>query len=127
MSISLIAIYRLMILRIKEHKIKAIIFTATMVEPTGVEYNIDTNIPTMAQITEIIAEQITTPLKCSINFMDDNAGKITNAEINKEPTKFIPSTIITEITIAIKKLYPSAFIPVAFIKFSSKVTAKKRL
>ena len=106
---------------------KTTIFAATIVDPTGVEYKIDINIPTSAQHTDMTAEKTTTPLKCSITFIAESAGKITRAEINREPTRFIPSTIITEMTIAIRKLYPSAFIPVAFIKFSSKVTAKIRL
>ncbi len=95
-----------------------------MVEPTGVDINIDTIMPTNAHRTEIIPEQITTPLKFRIILIEDNAGKIIKAEINRERTKFIDKTIITAMTIAIRKLYRSALIPVAFAKFSSNVTAK---
>lgn len=95
-----------------------------MVEPTGVDINIDTIIPTNAHITEIIPEQITTPLKFCIILIEDNAGKIIKAEIKREPTKFIDSTMITAMTIAIRRLYLSAFIPVALAKFSSNVTVK---
>ena len=42
---------------------KTIMFAATIVEPTGVENNIELKSPNIAHNTEIIAERITTPLK----------------------------------------------------------------
>lgn len=96
---------------------------ATIVEPTGVENNIDVSSPNTAHSTEIIAERITTPLKFWINLMDDRAGNIIKADIRSEPTRFIASTIITAVITAISRLYLSAFMPLAFAKLSSKVTA----
>lgn len=81
----------------------AIISAATIVEPTGVENKIDTIIPINAQLTDIIPDKITTPLKLHITRIADNAGNIINAEINNEPTKFIPNTIITAMITAIIK------------------------
>ena len=77
---------------------------ATIVEPTGVENKIDTTIPTSAHTTDITAEHITTLLKFCNKLIADNAGKIINAEINNEPTRFIPNTITTAIITAIIKL-----------------------
>ena len=100
---------------------------ATMVEPTGVDANIEISIPITAQTTDKDAENITTPLKFFISLIAESAGKIISADIRSEPTRFIPSTIITAIIIAIRRLYLSVFTPVAFEKFSSKVTAKSLL
>lgn len=96
---------------------------ATIVEPTGVENNIANIIPHPEHITEIHTEQIITPLKFLKIRIADNAGKIINADIKREPTRFIASTIIKAVTIAISRLYAFAFMPVAVMKFSSKVTA----
>ena len=95
-----------------------------MVDPTGVENKIEIIIPISAQLTEITAEQMITLLKFKNILIADNAGKIIKAEIKSDPTRFIPRTIIIAITMAIKRLYLSAFTPVAFAKFSSNVTAK---
>ena len=57
-------------------------------------------------------------------FTKDKAGKITSAEISSEPTRFMARTMITATISAIRRLYALAFVPVAFAKFSSKVTAK---
>ena len=81
-----------------------IISATTIVEPTGVENSMETTIPTNEQHTEIMAEYITTPLKFLITLIAESAGKITNAEIKREPTKFIAKTIITAVIIAISKL-----------------------
>ena len=56
--------------------------------------------------------------------MADSAGKIIRADMSSEPTRFMANTITTAIVMAISKLYKSAFVPTAFAKFSSKVTAK---
>ena len=103
---------------------KAMISIETIVEPTGVPAKIDRIIPIKAQNTDRIAEHITTEQKDLYILIAEIAGKITNAEINKEPTKFIANTIMTAIMIAINRLYNSTFVPVALAKLSSKVTAK---
>jgi hypothetical protein len=103
---------------------KATISTATIVEPTGAEARMETRMPVSAQNTDSIAEQIVTALKLLNILIADNAGKITKAETNKEPTRFMASTTITATTTAIKRLYNFAFVPVACAKLSSKVTAK---
>lgn len=103
------------------------ISAATIVEPTGVEKKIDSMIPASAQTTEITPAQITTPLKFCITRIADSAGKITSAEISREPTRFIASTMITAVMTAIRLLYTPARSPVALAKFSSNVTAKMRL
>jgi len=77
---------------------------ATIVEPTGVEARIEIMIPVRAQITDIIAEQIITDLKLLNTRMADNAGNMISADVSSEPTRFIASTIITDVTIAIKRL-----------------------
>ena len=98
-------------------------FTTTIVEPIGVASNIEIIIPIVAQSTDIIADIITTILYVLHTLIDDNAGKISKADINNVPTRFIARTIITAIIIAINVLYSSVLTPVAFEKFSSKVTA----
>ena len=75
-----------------------------MVDPTGVSKRSYAIIPVNAQTTEMITEKITTPLKFLINLMAESAGKIISADIRSEPTRFIPSTIITAVIIAIKRL-----------------------
>ena len=105
---------------------KAAISTATIVAPTGVEYNTEIKIPRMAQLTEITAEQMTTCLKFWKILIAVRDGKMIKAEIRSEPTRFIPITIMIAMITAIQRLYLSALIPVAFAKVSSKVTAKMR-
>ncbi len=102
---------------------KAAISTATMVEPTGVPARMDVRIPSTAQKTERIAEQRITDLKFLNKRIAESAGKMTKAEISSEPTRFMASTIIMAVMTAISRLYWSAFVPVAFAKSSSKVTA----
>ena len=68
----------------------------------------ETIMPIPAQNTEIIAEQMTTLRKLLKILIADNAGKIINAEINKEPTKFIANTMTNAVITAISKLYLSA-------------------
>lgn len=76
----------------------------TIVDPTGVPAKIEINKPITEQITEIQAEQIVTDLKLLKILMALRAGKITKAEINKEPTRFIAKTIIIAIITAITRL-----------------------
>ena len=77
-----------------------------------------------AQITDNTTEQIVTHKKVLNIRIADNAGNITNAEIRRDPTRFIARTIMIAVITAISKLYASVFIPVAFAKVSSKVTEK---
>ena len=77
---------------------------ATIVEPTGVPHKIEMSNPNVAQITEKAAEQIITDLKLLKMRIAEIAGKITNAEINREPTRFMARTIINAVIIAIIKL-----------------------
>lgn len=99
-------------------------FAAIMVEPTGVPNKIDKIKPKNAHTTDIIAELIVTPLKLLNTLIEDNAGKIMRADTSSEPTKFIATTITTAIIVAKKMLKTPIFVPLAFAKFSSKVTAK---
>lgn len=99
----------------------------TIVEPTGVEFSIETTMPTNAHITEITAEHITTLLKLLKSLIEESAGNIISADISSEPTRFIASTIIVAVIIAMSRLYPSDFTPLAFAKFSSNVTENIRL
>ena len=80
--------------------------------------------PVTVQISDRIAAPINTALKLLNNCITDNAGKITSADINKDPTRFIARTTITAMITAKIKLIWSAFSPVALEKFSSNVTAK---
>ena len=77
---------------------------ATIVEPTGVSVRIDMIIPNIAQKTDSIAEQIVTLKNVLKIRIADKAGKMINAEINKEPTKFIARTMITAMMTAITRL-----------------------
>ena len=99
-------------------------FTATMVEPTGVEKRIESRMPVTAQTTEMTAEEITALLKLLKMRIEASAGKIISAEMRSEPTRFIARTIMIAVMTAMSRLYKSAFAPVAFAKVSSKVTAK---
>lgn len=76
----------------------------TMVGPTGVENIIAENIPPTAQSDDITVERITTRLKVLQTRIDASVGKITSADINSEPTRFIAKTIITAVTTAISRL-----------------------
>ena len=76
------------------------------------------------QTTETAAEQIVTERKLLKTLIAERAGKITRAEIKREPTRFIARTIITAIIIAITRLYAELWVPTAVAKFSSKVTQK---
>ena len=77
---------------------------ATIVEPTGVSVRIDMIIPNTAQTTDSIAEQIVTLKNVLKIRIADSAGKMINAEINNEPTRFIARTMITAIITAITRL-----------------------
>lgn len=80
------------------------ISTATIVAPTGVELRIEIISPLDAHVTEIIPLQIITDLKFLNTRMAERAGKTTRAEIKREPARFIASTIIIDVIIAITRL-----------------------
>ena len=103
---------------------KAARSAATIVEPTGVPARIEIKRPAIEQTTETAAEQIVTERKLLKTLIAERAGKITRAEIKREPTRFIARTIITAIIIAITRLYAELWVPTAVAKFSSKVTQK---
>ena len=76
----------------------------TIVGPTGVPAIIEARIPSAVQDTDKIAEHIVTDLNDLKMRIALKAGKIINAEINKEPTRFIAKTMMTAVTTAISKL-----------------------
>ena len=77
---------------------------ATIVEPTGVPARIEIKSPVTEQKILIIAEHTVTPLKLLKTRIAERAGKITRAEIKSEPTRFIASTIIIAMIIAMTRL-----------------------
>ena len=87
-----------------------------MVAPTGVPARMDVRIPAVAQNTEKTAAKMVTVRKLLNSRMAAIAGKITRAEISKEPTRFMAITITTAVTTARIKLYSFALIPVAEAK-----------
>ena len=89
---------------IAKKTMKAMMSAKTMVGPTGVPAIMEAKIPTAVQTTDKIAEQIVTDLNDLKILIALSAGKIINAEINNEPTKFIAKTIMTAVTTAINKL-----------------------
>ena len=105
----------------------------TIVAPTGVLKRIERMIPANAQKTESIAEKTVTDLKLLKILIAESAGKIakagkiTSADTRRDPTRFIASTMMTAITVAITKLRSLVFVPTAFAKLSSNVTAKNLL
>lgn len=90
-----------------------------MVEPTGVPARTEATMPTKAQLTDNTAEQMVTARKFLHRRIAERAGKITSAEISREPTRFIASTMMTAMTMAISRLYPFALVPTACAKSSS--------
>ena len=100
------------------------ISTATMVEPTGVPARIDKRIPKNAQKTERRTEHKVTLKNVLKIRMADSAGNIINAEVNREPTRFMASTMMIAVITAISKLYIDVRMPMALAKFSSKVIEK---
>ena len=78
---------------------------ATIVLPTGVPASIEIKRPATEHTTETMAEQIVTERKLLNTRIAERAGKITRAEIKSEPTRFIASTMITAMMIAITRLY----------------------
>ena len=64
----------------------------------------ETRIPIAAQVTDNTAAHIVTLRKFLKIHIAETAGKMTSAEINREPTRFIASTITTAMIIANIKL-----------------------
>ena len=81
-------------------------------------------IPDKVHTTENTAENMVTDLKLLYILMAESAGNIMSADTKSEPTRFMASTIITAITMAVTKLRILTFVPTALAKFSSKVIAK---
>lgn len=79
--------------------------TATIVLPTGVPARTEIKRPVMEHTTETTAEHTVTERKLLKIRIAERAGKITRAEIKRDPTRFIASTMITAIMIAITRLY----------------------
>ena len=105
----------------------AAISVTTIVEPTGVPHRIERIIPKSAQNTERHAEKMVTERKLLNILMAESAGKITRADTRSEPTRFIARTMITAMTVAMRRFKRFVFVPTAFAKFSSNVTAKNLL
>ena len=84
----------------------------------------DIMIPLEAETTETAAEQMMTCRNVPNRRIADSAGKMINAEVRSEPTRFMARTMMTAVMTAMNRLYRDASIPVAVAKFSSKVTAK---
>ena len=66
----------------------------------------DATIPQKKQTTETSAEEMTTPLKLRQTRMEVSAGKIIRLEINIAPIIRIPTTIVTAVSRAIRRVYP---------------------
>ena len=64
----------------------------------------ETRIPIAAQVTDNTAAHIVTLRKFLKIHIAETAGKMTSAEIKREPTRFIASTITTAMIIANIKL-----------------------
>ena len=127
MPVSLLFYHILNILPITQLIIYINMYIVTIVEPTGVDANIDMIIPDTAPSTDNAAAYIITDLKLFIIRIADNAGNTSNAVISSEPTRFIANTIITAVITAIIRLYKPAFYPIERVKFSSKVTENSLL
>lgn len=83
---------------------KTNIFAETIVAPTGVPQSNDTMKPVPAQNTDITAEHTITLLKLLKIRIAVIDGKIISAEISREPTRLIASTIIRAVITAIIRL-----------------------
>jgi hypothetical protein len=98
---------------------------STTLAPVGVAYIYEMTIPAKKHSIETRAEQTVT-LKNFLNRrIELRAGKIIRLEISMAPIMRIPSTIVRAVKIAMSVLYKPVFIPAAFAKVSSKVTANK--
>ena len=94
-----------------------------MLAPAGVLQAKLANMPAKKQATEIIAEKIPTLKKFLQIFIALRAGKTIRLEIIIAPISLMPITTVSAVKIAISALYAFVFIPAAFAKGSSNVTA----
>ena len=99
---------------------------ATIVEPTGVPPRMAVSMPINAHATERTAAQMVTLKKLRQTRMAANAGKTMSAEISREPTRFIASTMMTATTTARNRLQSPVRTPPARADVSSNVMAKIR-
>ena len=76
----------------------------TIVEPTGVPAIIEMSIPRVVQTTDMQAEHTVTARKLLNTRIAESVGKIIRAEIKSEPTRFIASTMVTAVMVAISRL-----------------------
>ena len=76
------------------------------------------------RLEEILPAKNDTEYKTILEDCRDTVGKIISEEISNAPIIFIPITIVVAVSAAMSILYAEAFVPVAFAKFSSNVTAK---
>ena len=83
---------------------KAARSVATIVLPTGVPARTEIKRPVTEHTTETTAEQMVTLRKLLKTRIAERAGKITRADIKREPTRFIASTIMIAMMIAITRL-----------------------
>ena len=86
---------------------------ATMVEPTGVLARIEMMIPARAQIMLSTAANSVTERNERNRRIAARAGKMISAEISREPTRFMASTMMTAVITAITRLMASTAVPVA--------------
>ena len=91
--------------------------------PTGVDSTKEAVSPAQKQLTEVTAEQRTTPRKLLNSRMAVRAGKMTREEMSMAPIIRMPSTMVRAVRMDSRVLYRSTFKPVAREKLSSKVTA----
>ena len=97
--------------------------THTIVAPTGVEARMDRKMPRAAPKTDRKAEAPMTPRKLLKIRMADSAGKIISAEIRRDPTSFMASTITDAVCTAIRRLERWVGAPVGGALGASRVTA----
>ena len=76
----------------------------TIVEPTGVPAIMEMRIPRVVQTTDMQAEHTVTARKLLNTRIAESVGKIMRAEIKSEPTRFIASTMVTAVMVAISRL-----------------------
>ena len=112
---------------ISQNSEKTIILISTTLAPVGVAYIYEMTIPVKKQSIEITAEQTVTLLNFLNRRIELKAGKIIRLEINTAPMIRIPSTMVRAVKKAMSILYSPVFIPLAFAKVSSKVTANNLL
>ena len=106
------------------NKSKAMRFTTTTVAPAGVENRKENTRPIKKQTTATMDEAIITPLNPLHTRIDVRAGKIIKLEISRSSINRIPITMVMAVKNAKMILYRPTFVPVAFAKLSSNVTAK---